>query len=339
MCYAVIYMTGTTYFKLKLIVKMKKIYFILLVFLFFSCNHTVKEKPITGKVEREQLSIVTKVPGKVAEIRVQEGDFVHAGDTLVVLDLPEVDAKEEQAKGALQSAEAQYNMAKKGATSGQLRQLQAKVDGLKEQYEFAEKSINRLKNLLADSLVPQQQYDETYAKYQGAKNQYLAAQSEIAEARNGGRYEQQIMALGQKERALGAIAEVNVAAREKYLVAPQDISVETINLKVGELATAGYAIVNGYINHTTYFRFTIPENSIGKLNKGSEVSLRVPYLENKEINGRIVSVKALNSYANIATAYPDYDNELTVFEVKVVPRDDADVSDLLTKTLVVLQRP
>src|SRR5690606_361865 len=188
-------------------------------------------------------------------------------------------------------------------------------------------------------LVPQQQYDETYAKYQGAKNQYLAAQAEIEEARNGARYEQQVMALGQKERALGAVSEVKIAAREKYLIAPQDMSVETVNLNVGELATAGYAVINGYINNTTYFRFTVPENRVGKLNRGTDVTLRIPYLDNKEIKGRVVAMKALSSYANISTAYPDYDNQLTVFEVKVMPQDHTEVSELLTKTLVVLQAP
>lgn len=318
---------------------MKKIFFIPFMFLFLACNKGTGSRDIEGKVEREQMTIVTKVPGKILEFRVAEGDLVHAGDTLAILDIPEVDAKREQAKGALQSAEAQYNMATKGATRGQLVQLQAKVDGLKEQYEFAEKSINRLKNLLADSLVSQQQFDETYAKYQGARNQYLAAQAEMEEARNGARYEQQVMALGQKERALGAVAEVQVAEREKYLIAPQDMSVETINLKVGELATAGYAIINGYINNSTYFRFTIPENRIGELKRGSDVTMRVPYLDNKEVTGKIVSMKALSSYASIATAYPDYDSELTVFEVKVVPQDHGVVNDLLTKTLVVLQAP
>ena len=315
---------------------MKQLYLIPVLCLFFACNNKVQQKPLEGKVEREQITIVTKVPGKVADIRVHEGDFVQAGDTLLILDIPEVDAKAEQAKGALQSAEAQYDMAAKGATSGQLVQLQAKVDGLKEQYEFAEKSINRLRNLLRDSLVSQQKYDETYAKYQGAKNQYLAAEAEMEEARNGARYEQQVMALGQKERALGAVAEVKVAAREKYLIAPQDMSVETINLNVGELATAGYAIINGYINNSTYFRFTIPEDRVGQLRKGSDVLLQAPYLDDREIKGKVVSVKALSSYANISTAYPDYDNQLTVFELKVVPENHEDVNGLLTKTLFVL---
>lgn len=315
---------------------MKNLCGLLPVLIFVACSEEVKEKPIEGKVEREQVSVVTKVPGKIAKIFVEEGDLVHAGDTLAILSIPEVDAKEEQAKGALQSADAQYNMAVKGATKGQLVQLQAKVDGLKEQYEFARKSIGRLEALLLDSLIPQQKYDETYAKYQGAKNQYLAAQAELEEARNGARREQQIMALGQKERALGAVSEVNVAAQEKYIIAPQDMSVETINLKIGELAMAGYPIINGYLDRSTYFRFTLPENQIGNLQKGGAVEVEIPYLNHKKVSAKVVSIKALNAYANIASAYPDFDPQLAVFELKVVPEDAAGTKDLLTKTLVIL---
>ncbi|MGB3063267.1 HlyD family secretion protein [Sphingobacterium thalpophilum] len=315
---------------------MKNLCGLLPVLIFVACSEEVKEKPIEGKVEREQVSVVTKVPGKIAKIFVEEGDLVHAGDTLAILSIPEVDAKEEQAKGALQSADAQYNMAVKGATKGQLVQLQAKVDGLKEQYEFARKSIGRLEALLLDSLIPQQKYDETYAKYQGAKNQYLAAQAELEEARNGARREQQIMALGQKERALGAVSEVNVAAQEKYVIAPQDMSVETINLKIGELAMAGYPIINGYLDRSTYFRFTLPENQIGNLQKGGAVEVEIPYLNHKKVSAKVVSIKALNAYANIASAYPDFDPQLAVFELKVVPEDAAGTKDLLTKTLVIL---
>src|SRR5690606_20191978 len=109
------------------------------------------------------------------------------------------------------------------------------------------------------------------------KNQYLAAQAEIAEAGNGARLEQQIMALGQKERAQGAVAEVRVAAKEKYILAPQDMTVESLNLKIGELAVAGYPIVNGSLAGSTYFRFTLPEDRVGAFKKGDVVDVSLPY--------------------------------------------------------------
>ncbi len=315
---------------------MKRYTFFLLVFLLTiaACKNEKKntDHVLEGKVERDQLSVVTKIPGKIEKILVIEGQHVQKGDTLVILQIPEVTAKEEQAKGALDAAQAQYNMAKKGATDGQIKQLNAKVSGLKEQLDFAEKSLKRLSNLLQDSLVPQQKYDEVYAKYQGAKNQYIAAVAELNDVQHGARVEQQQMALGQKERALGAVNEVSIAAQERFLIAPQDMTIESINLKVGELALAGYAIVAGYLDETTYFRFTLPERKMANIKPNMQVAVSIPYKDNQTIKAQVATIKALSSYANIATAYPDFDQQESLFEIKIVPLDRLAAKDILTKS-------
>ena len=145
------------------------------IILLQSCSGDNQKKQIKleGKIERDQIAVTTKIPGKIQKILVEAGQNVHKGDTLVILELPEVDAKAIQAEGALSAAQAQYEMAVKGATDGQMKQLHAKVDGLKEQYDFAQKSLDRMNNLLRDSLISQQKYDEVYAKYQGAKTNTL----------------------------------------------------------------------------------------------------------------------------------------------------------------------
>lgn len=317
---------------------MKNIAYVLGIAMFLqSCSSDNTNKKIEGKIEREQLAVTTKIPGKIQQILIEEGQLVKKGDTLLILELPEVEAKAAQAQGALESAQAQYDMAVKGATEGQLKQLHAKVEGLKEQYDFAEKSLNRMRNLLQDSLVSQQKYDEVYAKYQGAKNQYLAAQAEIADVKNGARIEQQKMALGQKERALGAVSEVNVAAKERYIIAPQDMSIETINLKVGELALAGYSLASGYITDGTYFRVTIPESKVKEFQKGTTKTLAFPYLDNKKIQAKVETIKTLTSYANISTAYPDFEQQEAMFEIRLKPMNPAEAKDLLTKATFIVE--
>lgn len=312
-------------------------YTVFLLLLLQSCSSNKKEaKLLEGKIEREQIAVTTKVPGKIQKILVEEGQIVHKGDTLIILELPEVEAKSAQAQGALEAAQAQYDMALKGATDGQLKQLRAKVNGLKEQYDFAQKSLDRMRNLLRDSLISQQNYDEVYAKYQGAKNQYLAAQAEYGDVSNGARIEQQKMALGQKERALGAVSEVNVAANERYVLAPQDMSIESVNLKVGELALAGYSLVSGYLINDTYFRLTVPESMVKDFQKGAVKTLRLPYLDNKEIKAAVVTIKALTSYADINTAYPDFEQKEALFEVRLKPENMEECTSLLTKATFVI---
>lgn len=314
---------------------MKKALIITTLILFFTgCQKAKKQDLIQGKVEKEQIAVVSKIPGKILKIFIKEGDIVRKGDTLAILDIPEVDAKKSQAEGAVTSAKAQYKMAVKGATENQIKQLEAKKTGLKEQYEFAQKSIRRLTNMLKDSLISQQTYDETFAKYQGAQAQYNAVIAELDDAKKGARIEQQTMALGQQDRALGALQEVETANKERYIIAPQDMSIETITLNIGELALPGYTLFNGYIANSTYFRFTIPENQLGKLKKGQEVTVHVPY-KKEDIKGTISTIKQLGAYGNIATAYPDYEMQESLFEVKITPSTDQ-AKDLITKTTITL---
>ncbi len=292
---------------------------------------------IQGKVERDEIAVVGKLAGRIDEILVQEGDFVKKGDTLAILNIPEVDAKKTQAQGAVKSAEAQYDMSVHGATKNQMQQLNAKKAALTEQYQFAKKSLQRLEAMVKDSLVPQQQYDEVFAKYQGAQAQLIAVDAEIADVKNGVRVEQQIMALGQQDRALGALQEVKIAENERFIIAPQDMQVDMITLKLGELALPGYTLFKGTLKETTFFRFTVAESELKKYQKGTEISVNIPYLS-KEIKGQIKNIKQIGAYANIATAYPDYDAQDPLYEMIVRPVNVTEANEILSKTTVTIKK-
>ena len=304
--------------------------------LFIGCEKNINKGQIQGKIENEQIAVVSKIPGKIIKIFVKEGDWVKKGDTLAILDIPEVNAKINQAEGAVTSAKAQYNMAVKGATDNQIKQLEAKKQGLKEQYQFAQKSIKRLDNMLKDSLVSQQTFDEAFAKYEGAQAQYNAVVAELDDAKKGGRIEQQNMALGQKDRAYGALQEVETADKERYVIAPQDMSIETITLNLGELALPGYTLFNGYITNGTYFRFTVPESQLDKIKKGQEMTVHVVY-NKQDIKGIVSTVKQLGAYGNIATAYPDFEMQESLFEIKITPSSNQEAKELITKATVTLK--
>lgn len=317
---------------------MKKLLVFIGICTISSCsNKSEVAKSIQGKIERDEIAVVGKLAGRIDKILVNEGDFVKKGDTLAILDIPEVAAKKAQAQGAVKSAEAQYEMSVHGATSNQLKQLNAKKAALTEQYQFAKKSLNRLEAMVKDSLVPQQQYDEVFAKYQGAQAQLIAVDAEIADVKNGVRLEQQTMALGQQDRALGALQEVAVAEKERYIIAPQDMKIDAVTLKLGELALPGYTLFKGSLPETTYFRFTVPESSISAYEKGKAVSVHVPY-KKVDITGTIQNVKQIGAYANIATAYPDYDIQDPLYEVTVRPTQMQDAKDLLAKSTVTIKK-
>jgi HlyD family secretion protein len=293
------------------------------------------EKPIEGKVKRETLSFAPKVTGRVLKIYVSEGDLVHKGDTLAMLDVPEVNAKLAQARGAVKATQAQRSLTRNGATENQLKQLEAKQAGTREQFNYAQKSFDRAKAMFADSMITPQAFDETFAKYQGAKAQLEAVNAELNEALKGIRMETQTASQGQADQALGVLREVEVAYSERFIIATNYMQLETISLREGELATAGYALFNGYQPNTTYFRFTAPESRIGNYSKGATLTIRVPYTK-QETTGKIQMIKQLTRYADVTTAYPDYKIEEAVYELKVLPIDQTVAEDLLTNATVTL---
>lgn len=301
-----------------------------------ACKNETPQQLTEGKTKKEVVSFAPKVTGRILKIYVEEGQTVKAGDTLAMLDVPEVSAKIAQAKGATAAATAQAQLAKNGATADQLRQLRAKQKGLAEQYQYAQKSFRRAQNMYKDSLLSPQNYDEAFAKLQGAKAQYDAVNAELHDVEIGTRLEKIEMAIGQENQARGVLQEANVAYSERYIIATNDMEIETISLNVGELATAGYALFNGYIPNSTYFRFTIPESKISKYQKGMTVNMKSTY-GNQEFSGKIVSIKQLTKYADITTAFPDYQPDDAVYEIKVIPTDRAKVNNILVNSSVTLK--
>ena len=112
-----------------------------------------KEEVIQGQVEVNEYRVSSKVPGRILEIRVKEGDYVKAGDTLVIIDAPDVMAKQTQAESAQSAASAMDEMAKAGARQEQIRGAFEVLQQAKAGLEIAEKSYSRVQRLFDEGVM------------------------------------------------------------------------------------------------------------------------------------------------------------------------------------------
>lgn len=317
--------------------KTKAIYIVSSLLVLLSACSDKNDNPVVGKIKKDVISFTPKVTGRILKIYVQEGDIVQAGDTLAMLDVPEVDAKLAQASGVVKAATAQSTLANNGATENQRKQLKAKLAATQEQYSFAEKSYKRTKAMYDEGLIAPQQFDEIAAKYNGAKAQLDAVQAEWTEVEKGVRYETKDAAYGQRQQAEGVLKEVEIAYSEKYIIATNVMQVETITLHEGELATAGYALFNGYIPNSTYFRMTIGEREIGNYPKGKELTLHIPYA-NKDVKVKVQNVKQMARYADVTSPYPNIEMDEAFYELKLAAFENEDLSTLLVNASVILKK-
>lgn len=286
--------------------------------IFQSCSSQKTRIEKRGKVKFETISVSNKLGGRISVLYVQEGQQVKKGDTLALIDIPEVNAKMMQAEGAITAAKGQLNMANTGATNDQLAQLDGQIQAANAQYNFAQESYNRLKAMYQDSMLSLQQLEEVDMKREMANAQMKALKAKRTEISKSARIEQLDQAKGQLNRALGAKEEVLSAAKEKYMIAPADMTIETISLQEGELLTPGYALFNGYKLNSTYFRFTIPESEIYAFQVGQMQTVLNPYTH-KKTKGKIVAIKQLARYADISSSAPLYELDEAIYELKIVP--------------------
>ncbi len=301
-----------------------------------SCNNEQAITPYRGKVKFETISVSSKLAGRINTLYIAEGEEVAKGDTLAFLDIPEINAKMIQADGAVKAARGQLEMANVGATAEQLLQIEGKLNAAKAALQFAGESYSRLDTMFRDSLVTRQQLDEVDMKLQMARAQVAALEARRREAGKSVRSEQVDQAQGQFDRARGVREEVLVASGERYLIAPANMTIETISLREGELLNPGYSLVNGYKKKSLYFRFTVNESRIYDFKVGRELVMINPYTK-EEITGEVTYIKQLPRYAEISSTAPVYDLSESVYELKVIPTSNISGSSFYTNATILLK--
>ena len=130
---------------------------------------------------------------------------MRAGDTLVVLEAPDVAAKLSQAEAAGQAAQAIKEKADRGTRAEQLQGAYEMWQKAKAGLDIAEKSYRRVDRLFEEGVMSAQKRDEAYANYQAMKATERAARAQYEMARNGAQREDKEAAAAQVARAKGRL--------------------------------------------------------------------------------------------------------------------------------------
>ena len=273
---------------------------------------------IQGQIDVEEYRVSSKVPSRVLHIYVKEGDYVNVGDTLAILEAPELTAKATQAQGAIDAATALSNMANNGARKEQIQGAYELWQQAKASKEIAEKSYNRVQRLFDEGVMTAQKRDEAFAMYKASEAQEKAAKSQYDMAINGARAEEKAAAQGQVKAFSGQMDEVKVYEKETIQIAPIAGEVSTIYPKVGELLGSGSPIMTISIMDDLWGAFNMREDQLKGLKKGDTFTAYLPAFD-KEIEMKVSSIKDQGSYATWKATKSNGQFDMKTFEVKARP--------------------
>jgi len=277
------------------------------------------EEIIQGEVECNEVRISGKLPGRINNYLVEEGSFVNKGDTLLLLNSPEIYAKLAQAEAAENAAKAQNQKAIKGARSEQIQGAFEMWEKARIGKDIAEKTFNRAKKLFDNEVIPAQKYDEAEAQFNAAVATEEAAKTQYDMAKNGAEKEDKLAASALVDRAKGAVSEVEAYMSETQLTAPISGEISEIFPQVGELIGTGAPIMNIVDLNDCWITFNIREDQLIDMKMGKIIKASIPALGVENASFKITYMKALGSYATWKATKTTGEFDVKTFELRAKP--------------------
>ena len=277
-----------------------------------------EDEIIQGEVDVTEYRVSSKLPGRIVELRVKEGDYVHVGDTLAILEVPEVAAQQKAAEATEGAAKAVSELTDKGARKEQIQSAYQLVQQAMAARDIAKKSYNRIQNLFNEGVMTAQKRDEAFAAYKAAEAQVKAAQSQYEMAKNGARTEEKEAAAKQAQAAKSAVDVVKSLLKETVQVATMEGEVSDIYPKVGELVGMGSPIMSISVLDDMWGTFNVREDQLNGLKVGDTFTAFCPAF-NKDLKMNVYYIKDEGAYAVWKATKANGQYDLKTFEVKARP--------------------
>ena len=278
---------------------------------------------IQGQVEVSEYRVACKLPGRVTELLVKEGDHVHKGDILAKLAIPEANAQEKVAEATAGATEAISALTEAPTrreaveSAYQVYQQAIAANGI------AEKTYGRMQRLFDEGVMSAQKRDEAKAAFEATQAGVQVAKSQWELAKSGARKEAKEAARKQAQAATSAIDVVRSVLKETVQRATADGEVETIYPKVGELVGFGSPIMSISMVDDMWGTFNVREDQLKDMKIGAKLKVYVPALD-KQIEMRVTSLKDQGSYAVWKATKSNGQYDLKTFQVKARPVQKVD---------------
>lgn len=273
---------------------------------------------IQGEVDVDEYRVACKLPGRIVEIRVKEGDYVHAGDTLAILEIPEANAQQQAAEATQGVAQAMSDLADAGARKETIEGAYQLYQQAVSANNLAKETYGRMQRLYDEGVVSAQKRDEALAAHKVTEAQMVAARSQWELAKNGAREQERRAAHQQVQAARSAVNVVKSALRETVQTASADGEVSTIYPKVGELVGIGSPIMTIAMTNDIWGTFNIREDQLKGMKVGDTFKAYVPAFD-KEMQMKVYAMKDEGSYAVWKATKATGQYDLKTFEVKARP--------------------
>lgn len=282
---------------------------------------TARKPPITlqGQVEATEIRISGKLLGRIDSLLVREGDAVHAGDTLVVINSPIVEAQYRKSEALHRATQEENRKVDRGTRRELVASAYQVWQAAKSQATLAENTYERIQLLYTDSVVPRQRYDEAEAAMLTARATERSAYEQYRLAQEGLQREDREASRNLVEASASSVDEVGALLVDARLTAPADGHIAGIYPKRGELVAPGAPIMTLVTLDDAYVVFNVREDLMPHIRMGKQFAVSVPALARTDVPMMVYYISPLGSFATWKSTKEVGSYDMRTFEIRLRP--------------------
>jgi len=286
----------------------------------FRGNRSANEATLYGNVDIREVSLAFRVGGRVADIKVDEGSVVHAGDLIASLDPEPLQDSVHTAEAALAALAARNAMLHKGYRSEDVAQAQARLEAARAALKDADFQLARQKVMVPDGAAPQRTLDSAQSVRDQAAANSRAAEENLRELSAGYRREEVAESDGLLAQAQANLETARLALKDARLTAPSDGVILTRAVEKGSMVQAGGAGFSLTLTSPVWARVYVNETQLGRFNSGTKVTLHTDLHPEKAYHGVVGFVSPTAEFTPKTVETADLRTSL-IYRLRVVVED------------------
>jgi HlyD family secretion protein len=248
-------------------------------------NAKIEEEGIT---EGKFSTISAKVQGEVKQIIKNEGEFVHSGDTIIILKNDYLQYQLQIAKANVLSAEALYELSLNGARSEDIKTIEEQVKQNEINYQQAKIDLERYKTLFSQNMISAKQMEDVRNHYLIVEAQYKTSLEQLKKIKNISRPEEIKNARANLLKAQANLDNILQNIKDCYIIAPISGYINKIFVEIGENVNPQSSLCN--ITNLDELKVTIylNENELKNIKYGQNV--KVTTNSGLKLNGKVIFI-------------------------------------------------
>jgi len=247
---------------------------------------------ISGNIEITEVEVSFQIPGKVEKRLIAEGDIVHEGDTIAILDNREVTHELALQEAELEAAKAKLMELQGGFRTEEVMQAHAKLAQAQANLSRLKADFSRQKQLFEGDVISSKEFDVSSSAYEVAKAKVSEARERYALLKKGVREEKILQAKAQVKKAEQSLALAQTKYDDATIRAPITGVVLSENVETGEFVAPGTPVVTLGKLTETWMRGYIDQTDLGKVKIGQEVEVTIDTYPGKVYPGTITFISS-----------------------------------------------